>query len=90
MTHLNETRISNFDDIFTGYFMNKLIDLPDQPQSDLDVHLTEITHVFHRTMMHLDQTEKYRFLKTFKFCSSLCGTGVILICISMEKNGRYS
>ena len=89
MTHLNETRISNFDDIFTGYFMNKLIDLPDQPQSDLDVHLTEITHVFNRTMMHLDQTDEYRFLQKFKFCSSLCGTGFILICISIEKDGRY-
>ena len=87
--YLNEKRATNYDDMISGYFMSKVVNLPNQPQSVLEIHMTEIARIFHRTFVmyekHLIDGLKRSglFPSVFSTCSTICG--VQYVCFEMKR-----
>ena len=86
---MDEKRVTNYDDIISGYFMSKVIKMPNHPQSYLEIHMTEILRIFHRTFVmyenHLIEglRKSGLFPGDFTTCSSVCGFQHV--CLHMKR-----
>ena len=59
--YLNETRITNYDDIITGYFLAKIFELPEEPRNKLEMQIIEVLRVVQRTFTLLGAANKNNF-----------------------------
>ena len=91
-TYLNETRVTNYDDIISGYFFKKIFNITsrdEEPKSRLEIHLREIIRVLNRTFNLFEEHIMVGLNRTgllpgeFAVCSCVCGRNEI--CLEMRR-----